>query len=503
MAKRAAFLTLAALDLERGTPTALHRQLYYRLSHAILTHRLAPGVRLPPTRALAAELGVSRNTVVNAFEQLLAEGYIEGKVGSGTYVSHALPDQVLQVRAQSSAPSRAMLARATLSKRGAIMASAPARDWQDSDKPRAFRPGIPALDEFPFAMWRRLAHKRWRDLPRDALGYGEPAGYRPLRESIAAYLGASRGVRCDPEQVIVVAGSQQALDLAARLLLDSGDIAWIEDPGYRGARGALLAAGARLVPVPVDAEGLRVEVGVAKNADARLAYVTPSHQYPLGVTMSLARRLTLLEWATHSNAWILEDDYDSEYRYAGRPLTALQGLDNAQRVIYIGTFSKVLFPALRLGYLVVPPNLVDAFVAARAMADRQSPTLDQAVLADFIAEGFFARHVRHMRTLYAERRAALVDAVARELGGLLEITSEEAGLHVLARLPKGVDDRVISRRAAKHNVETPALSDYALARLARGGLVLGYAAVNAREIREGVRQLASACSFAHPRKSRE
>ncbi|MBI5030914.1 MAG: PLP-dependent aminotransferase family protein [Chloroflexi bacterium] len=489
MPKRSSFLTLAAIDLDRSEPTALHRQLYYRLSNAILTRRLVPGTRLPPTRALAAELGVARNTVVNAFEQLLAEGYIEGKVGSGTYVSHALPDDVLQTRAKSSPPTRAISSSAALSKRGAIIASAPAKQWQDSGRPRAFRPGIPALDEFPFETWRQLANKRWRTLARDSLSYGEPEGYRPLRQAIVAYLGQSRGVRCEPEQVIVVAGSQQALDLAARLLLDPGDVVWMEEPGYRGARGALLAAGAKLVPVPVDAEGLRVDIGIRKAKAARVAYVTPSHQYPLGVTMSLARRLKLLEWAARSNAWILEDDYDSEYRYSGRPLTALQGLDTANRVIYIGTFSKVLFPALRLGYLVVPPNLVDAFIAARAMADRQSPVLDQAVLADFIAEGYFARHLRHMRALYAERRAALVDAVNRELDGMLEITSEQAGLHVMARLPQSIDDREVARRAATHNVEAPALSDYALTHLAYGGLVLGYAAVNENEIREGVRRL--------------
>lgn len=489
MAKRSSFLTLAAIDLDRSEPTALHRQLYYRLSIAILTRRLMPGTRLPPTRALAAELGVARNTVVNAFEQLLAEGYIEGKVGSGTYVSHALPDDVLQTRAKTNLPTRVKSTSATLSKRGAIIAAAPTTQWQDSGRPRAFRPGIPALDEFPFEVWRQLANKRWRTLARDLLSYGEPEGYPPLRQAIAAYLGQSRGVRCEPEQVIVVAGSQQALDLAARLLLDPGDVVWIEEPGYRGARGALLAAGAKLVPVPVDVEGLRVDVGIRKAKTARVAYVTPSHQYPLGVTMSLSRRLMLLEWAARSNAWILEDDYDSEYRYSGRPLTALQGLDNAQRVIYIGTFSKVLFPALRLGYLVVPPNLVDAFIAARVMTDRQAPVLDQAVLADFIAEGYFARHLRHMRTLYAERRAALVESVVRELDGMLEITSEQAGLHVLARLPKGVDDRAVAQRAATQDVEAPALSDYALTHLARGGLVLGYAAVNETEIREGVHRL--------------
>ena len=489
MAKQSSFLSLAAIHLERSHAIPLHRQLYNCLSEAILARQLVPGTRVPPTRALAAELGISRNTVVNAFDQLLAEGYLESKVGSGTFVSRALPDDALQIRARGNKSPHHQPPAAALSKRGALIAAAPPSHWQDSGKPHAFRPGVPALDEFPFDVWRRLANKCWRALPRDALAYGEPEGYRPLRQAIASYLGASRGVRCEMEQVIVVAGSQQALDLAARVLLDPGDALWIEDPGYRGARSAFLAAGARIIPVPVDAEGLRVDVGIAKCATARLVYVTPSHQYPSGVTMSLARRLALLDWAKRARAWVLEDDYDSEYRYAGHPLTALQGLDDAGRVIYIGTFSKVLFPALRLGYLVVPPGLVDVFTAARVMADRQSPVLDQAVLADFIADGYFARHLRAMRALYAERQAALVDAATRELGGALELAPADAGLHLLARLPKGMDDRVVSQRAAAQNVEAPALSDYAITRLARGGLVLGYAAVNAREIHDAIRRL--------------
>ncbi len=254
-------------------------------------------------------------------------------------------------------------------------------------------------------------------------------------------------MRCEASQVIVVNGAQQAVDLAARVLLDPGDTAWVEDPGYQGARGALIAAGIRLAPVPVDAEGLDVRRGARAAPGARLVYVTPSHQYPLGVTMSLNRRLALLEWASASGAWILEDDYDSEYRYAGRPLAALQGLDTAGRVIYVGTFSKVLFPALRLGYLVVPPELVDAFVAARALADRHSPSVTQAALADFIDGGHFARHVRRTRALYAERQAALVRAAQRTLGGLLEVAPAEAGMHLMGWLPVGVDDRVAARAA--------------------------------------------------------
>jgi GntR family transcriptional regulator/MocR family aminotransferase len=324
------------------------------------------------------------------------------------------------------------------------------------------------------------------------LSYGDPAGYRPLREAIAEYVIAARGVRCSAEQVIVVAGSQQGLDLAARVLLDVGDTAWLEDPGYIGARGALKSAGADVVPVPVDSEGLNVAEAVSRYPLARLVYITPSHQYPLGVTMSLPRRLALLEWAQRAGAWVLEDDYDSEYRYTGRPLPALQGLDTENRTVYLGTLSKTLFPSLRLGYLVVPPDLVDTFIAAKALADRHAPSVEQAVLTDFITQGHFARHIRRTRVLYAQRQAALVDAATRELTGLLEISPAEAGMHLVGYVPEGVDDQAVSQQAAAHKVEAPALSSYALMPLRRGGLLLGYAAVDERVIREGVRRLAAA-----------
>jgi GntR family transcriptional regulator/MocR family aminotransferase len=316
-----------------------------------------------------------------------------------------------------------------------------------------------------------------------------------LRETIAAHLGEARAVRCEASQVIVVTGAQQAVDLAARVLLDPGDTAWVEDPGYQGARGALVAAGIRLAPVPVDREGLDVRRGAREGPGARLVYVTPSHQYPLGVTMSLNRRLALLEWASASGAWILEDDYDSEYRYAGRPLAALQGLDTAGRVIYAGTFSKVLFPALRLGYLVVPPDLVDAFVAARALADRHSPSVTQAALADFIDGGHFARHVRRTRALYAERQAALVRAARRSLGGVLEVAPAEAGMHLMGWLVAGLDDRAAARAALTRNVDAPPLSGFRVRparRGERGGLVLGYAAYTPREIDDACGRLAAA-----------
>jgi GntR family transcriptional regulator/MocR family aminotransferase len=468
----------------------LYRQLYDELREAVLTGRLLAGARLPSTRTLASDLGISRNTVMTAFEQLLAEGYFEGKVGSGTFVARKLPDELLQVHTGGNrSPKRSA---EVLSRRGALLASIPVIPPRPQIAPRAFRPGPPAFEEFPFDVWAKLMTARWRRPTRDLLAYGDAAGYRPLREAIAAYIVGARGVRCDAKQVIVVAGSQQGLDLTARVLLDPGDRAWIEDPGYLGARGALLAAGAKLVPVPVDNEGINVAVGATRGPDARLIYASPSHQFPLGVTMSLTRRLALLEYATKSGAWIIEDDYDSQYRYAGRPLSALQGLDFNARVIYLGTFSKVMFPSLRLGYLVVPPDLVDAFSSARAIADRHSPSLEQAVLAEFITEGHLARHIRRMRSLYEERQNALVEAAARDLETLIEVRPSDAGMHLVGWLPEGVDDRVASEKAAAHGLEAPALSAFSIEPYHRSGLVLGYAAVNPREIREGIRRMADA-----------
>ncbi len=338
----------------------------------------------------------------------------------------------------------------------------------------------------------RLASRRLRGASAATLGYGDPAGYRPLREAIAAYLNGARAARCTPEQVIVLGGTQQAIDLVARLLLDPGAAAWVEEPGYIGARGALLAACVRLVPVPVDGDGLDVATGIARAPEARLAYVTPSHQFPLGPTLGLARRLELLAWADRAGAWIVEDDYDSEYRFAGRPLAALQGLDTAGRVIYLGTFSKVLAPALRLGYLVVPPDLVEAFVAVRALTDRHTPTLDQAVLADFIVEGHFARHLRRVRDLAAERQAALVSAAHDYLAGLVEVTPQLAGLHLVGRLPAGGSDRIAARRAAAAGIVVPPLSACYLGPAPQHGLLLGYASATPAALRDGVRTLAAA-----------
>jgi GntR family transcriptional regulator/MocR family aminotransferase len=505
--KHTASIATTTLVLDHFLSTPLYRQLYERVRGAILMGQLTAGTRLPSTRALARELGVARNTVMLAYGQLLAEGYLESKVGYGTVVACPLPETLLHIPGAAlhpPAPAHEQVRHAPLSHRGMALAHAPYIPRQllttEGQPIMAFRAGVPALDAFPHKLWAQIVARRVRhSLPR-LFVYQDPAGYRPLREAIASHLGMTRGVRCTADQVLITAGAQGGFDLAARLLLDPGDAAWVEDPAYPGARGALLGAGAQLVPVPVDQEGLDVAAGIARCPHARLASVTPSH-HPLGVTLSLARRLALLQWASQQSAWILEDDYDSEYRYTGHPLEALQGLDNANRVIYVGTFSKVLFPALRLGYLVVPPELGEAFIAARRFVDGHVTALEQAVVADFMLEGHFTRHLRRMRTLYAERQAAFVAELQHHLGDMLEIQPSEVGMHLVAWLPPRMDDRAAARQAAAHGVDTAAISSGGMEPMQRGGLILGYAAVAEHEIRDGVRRLAAALRSLPPTSS--
>jgi len=490
-------VTAITLPLDASSEVPYYIQLYQEMRKAILQGTLPAGVRLPSTRALAKQFSISRNTVTTAFDQLLAEGYLEGRAGSGTFVASRLPDDLLTVRTKRKESPPAAPREPRLSKSARLMMDTPLTasvfcSVGESKAPRAFKPHLSAFDEFPVEAWLKISARCWRKPQSDLLGYGNAAGYGPLREQIAAYVKASRAVHCEPEQVIVISGSQQGLDLAARLLVDPGESVWLEDPGYLGARAAFRSAGANLVPVPVDNEGLMVEAGIARDRRARVAYVTPSHQYPLGATMSLCRRLALLEWADRSNSWILEDDYDSEYRYSGRPLASLQGLDTKGRVIYIGTFSKVLLPSLRLGYLVVPPDLIDAFTRARGHADGHSPLVEQAVLAEFIAEGHFSRHIRRMRNLYEERQGYLVEALRQDLAGLLEAAPTEAGMNLIGWLPVGMDDRATALRAAEFDIDATPLSQHALEPMKRGGLLLGYAALSKREITLGARKLAKA-----------
>ncbi|HEX6370908.1 MAG TPA: PLP-dependent aminotransferase family protein [Longimicrobium sp.] len=480
---------LAGLDAEARLP--LHRQLYEEIRNAVLAGRIAPGDRIPSTRSLAQDLGVSRTTVLQAVDQLRAEGYLKSVVGSGTRVADVLPERLTQVR-RTAAPPVPPLPPSTLSARGAAIAATPRALQRVGREPRGFRLGIPALDLFPRKLWNRLLIQRARLTSVSELDYGPPAGVPALREAIASYVATSRGVRCTPDQVIVVAGVQQAIGFAARLLMDPGDEAWLEDPAWLAARAALTGAGARVVPVPVDARGIDVAEGIRRAPHARLVCVTPSHQYPLGVTTTLERRLMLLEWARGADAWILEDDYDSEFRYGGRPLMALQGLDGGSRVIYLGTFSKSVFPALRIGFVVVPQPLAEAFVRARLVTDQHPPTLDQLTLADFIRGGHFARHLRRMRRAHESRQNVLIEEVRRELGGLLTLQPSNAGLHMVGYLPADLPDREVERQALLRGVEISPLSPHYLGPVRQNGVLMGFASTGEAEIRHAVRQLALA-----------
>ena len=484
MSKIATSFPHVTIALDRSSATSLYRQLYDHVRNAILSGRLAPGTRLPSTRELASELNIARNTVLNTFEQLYAESYLERRVGDGTYVSHQLPDDLLRVNNQQSTQTHRKRANAA-----GFMAVSVANY---SGPPRPFRTGTPAFDAFPYKLWGRLLAQRWSNSAGEMLQYSDSAGYLPLRKAIAAYISTTRGVRCTPEQLIITSGSQHALEIVIRTVLKTGDKVWIEDPGFLGARASFIAANANLVPVPVDNEGLNTASGIERCSDPNLIYVTPSHQYPLGSTLSLSRRLALVKLAARCGAWIIEDDYDSEFRYVGRPLAALQGLDTEQRVIYIGTLSKVLFPSIRIGYIVAPPDLFDALLSARCLGGHQSATLDQAVLADFISQGHFARHIRRMRVLYAERQQALVNAAKRELNGLLEIKPSDAGMHLLGWLPEHVDDQQAFRKATAAGVEVTPLSAYCIEPPKRGALRLGYTGYKSREIWRATRRLAEA-----------
>ena len=470
---------------------SLNQRLYRGLRQGILEGRLPPGTRLPSSRSLAGDLGLSRNVVVMAFDRLLDEGYVEARVGSGTYVSRSLPDAATapwhpaaaDARASAAPPRLSVHARRVVGLAPLPAPTAPLRSGLRCE----FRYGLPAISDFPSEAWARIVSRRARRVSLRTLRYGRALGYAPLREAIAHYVTRARGVAATPDQVIVVNGSQQALDLVTRLLVDPGDRVVIEEPGYQGARHVFLAAGARLVPVPVDASGLDV-AKLPRRGAPRLAYVTPSHQFPLGGVMPLGRRLELLRWAEDTGAHILEDDYDSEFRYEGRPVEAVQSLDRSGRVVYAGTFSKTLFPSLRLGYLIVPPAMVPAMAALKFLIDMQAPTFEQEVLTDFITEGHFERHVRRTRARNAARRAALLDALEQDLGDRVEVVGANAGVHVVVWL-RGVEASqldAVRHRVAEQGVGIYGVEPHYLQPPRRAGLLFGYACLTERDIREGI-----------------
>ena len=491
MARKSGIGTLLSFDLEREGPTPLFQQLYRQLRQAVLEGRVRPGVRLPATRFLARELGLSRNTVLTAYEQLASEGFLELRHRSGVFVAEDLPiaEPVALETPPTPAPRIGKRGQATIGSRPVVdpRSTPEANRW-----PGCFASALPDVSSFPFDLWARLLARTWRR-PSAQLPVGGDAGGHPdLRAAIAHYVGEARGIACDPDHVLVVSGIRQALDLTCRLLLDPGDAAWMENPGHPGLRAVLVANGLHVASVPVDSEGIDVAAGRRMAPRARLACVAPSHQYPLGVALSLQRRLMLLDWAREAQAWVLEDDYDSEYRYAGRPLAALKSLDADHRVIYVGTLSKLMFPSLRLAYLVAPPQLADAFRRLRAALDDQPSMVAQPALAELFRSGHLAAHARRMRQTYAARQRAFLAAAEIHLDGLVAFKPEDSGLHLVGhprgRL-KGRHDHALAAVARRDGIVLSCLSEYDAAGGGPEGLMFGYAAAPEHLVVPALRRL--------------
>jgi GntR family transcriptional regulator / MocR family aminotransferase len=476
-----------AIAVDRRASKPLHKQIYDGYRSMIVSRNLRAGQQIPSSRTLAFELKISRIPVLTAYAQLLAEGYFETRIGAGTFVCSSLPDEPAPNDRRTSQLAPARTAKRTIAQRALRLPPYERIPWLRGLG--AFSVSQPAYDLFPFRTWSALVMRHCRNPRASELHYGGPMGFEPLREVICTYLRTARAVRCDPEQVMIVSGSQQALEISARVLLDTDDSVWVEEPGYWLTRHVLTLAECRLVPVPVDGEGLDVAAGIRRCRKARAIFVAPSHQFPLGATMSASRRLQLLRWAERSGSWIVEDDYDSEYRYDSMPIASLQGLDSNSRVVYTGTFSKTLFPALRLGYIVIPRDLVGRFAAVRHAMDIGSPYLYQAVLTDFMNEGHFARHIRRMRLLYNERRIALVENLRQYFGSVLEVRGAEAGMHCLVTLPERFDDVEIAQHAARERLWLTPLSPYYLGKAPRQGFILGFGSTPAGEMPRAVRHL--------------
>ncbi len=490
MPKRAYQSEVVPVQLDRADPAPLFRQLYIGLRDAILSGALVAGARLPATRAMADSLAIARNTVITAYEQLRVEGYLEGRVGSGTIVARNLPvDYPVAVRPiaaadRSAVPAprrRRLTAQAEIAQNFIGAATTRARG--------AFEIDTPALDALPQETLRRLLTPKLRKGFRELLTPSETAGTEPLRRAIAEWAQASRGIACTADQVVVTAGGQHGIDLVARALLVAGDVACVEDPGDPFVRTQLMGLGAEVHGIPVDDEGMMVEKFLDMRATARLVHVTPSNHLPLGGTMPMARRMALLDWAQRTGGVILEDDCDSEFRYSSRPLAALKALDRADNVVYVGTFSRIILPSLRMGYLILPEDLVRPVVAIRAMTDRHPPPLEQSLVADFLLNGHFSTHVRRMRKLYADRQQMLVDALTAEFGDLFDLRPAGAGMHLIGWLPKGWDDREFGAVAEKYGIIVRPLSPYYYKRPPRNGLLLGHASLTSGQLRFGVRQL--------------
>lgn len=467
-------------------PLSLREQLVRFFRKGVADGTLQSGIRLPASRVLAQELGLSRITVSGAYEQLVAEGFLEARRGAGTYVAARIADE----KPLSSTPSPQERQRAPVSLRARRLAGVDSMSMARAAWP--LTPGLPALDAFPYALWGRLEGRFWRRRPIPDLSYGDPQGFLPLREALAEYLGAARGVVCDAQQIIITPGAQAAVSIATLALTDIGDRVWIEDPGYDAAYRSLVLAGVAAVGIRVDAEGLDIDDGRNRAPDARLAMVSPSHQYPLGVTMSLKRRLALLQWAKDADAFILEDDYDSEFRYECAPTPAVKALDDDnQRVIYIGTLSKLLAPGLRLGFLVAPDDLIDALCAVRNGTDHRVPPPLQATAAEFIGNGYLGAHIRRSRALYTERRAALLSAIDAEGGGWMTLPTAATGLHLVAALPDDCNDQALAAAARTQQIGVMPLSGYFVdaTRTTRPGLLMGFGNTRPESMKGAIRAL--------------
>lgn len=476
---------LYAFRVDRKGDAPLFRQIYAQMRAAILSRALRAGAKLPSSRELALRLAVSRTAVVAAYEQLLAEGYVTGKTGAGTYIAADLPEPFVGTRPKQRR-------RTTPAGRTAASPARPVRETLDvtfHSEPRPFNLGRTLLDARTVELWRKLTARSLRTFGAEHLGYGDPRGTAALRGHICDYLRAARAVRCDPEQIVITAGTQHAIDIVIRTLADPDSEAWVEDPGYPLTRLALMAAGVTVHAVPVDEKGIDVETGKRLAPRARAVFVTPSHQFPTGVQLAMPRRLELLAWAREAGAWIVEDDYASEFRYGGRPLASLQGLDDGERVIYIGTLNKALFPGLRLGYAVLPPALLRPFVTARYLMDRQPSTLCQAVVTDFMAEGHFAAHIRRMRAAYQDQRDTLVAALQRRLGDHLSVDPPDQGMHLVAYLRRGLSDVAIENAARDHGVIVRAMSRMYVAAPAQSALMFGFSGYPRQTIGPAVARL--------------
>lgn len=472
---------------EKNKNQSLYDWLYRSIREGIINGRFSEGIKLPSSRELSSQYKISRGTVVNVYEQLVSEGYLESKTGYGTRVSSELPDLKWMISKKKQKIKQKLFKKnpKKLSQKSSIIKKVKLTPSTPKNT-KAFRTHLPDLNLFPIDIWSRIAGRRMRNLPKNLLGVGDPQGYYPLREVLSEYLQTSRAVNCTPEQIIITSGVHQALEIAAKAILDPKDSVWLEDPGFIGARNIFDVFEAQIHPIPVDNNGMNIDKGIEICKKPRLIYTTPSHQFPIGCNLSLKRKMKLLEFARSSGSWIFEDDYDSEYRYNSKPLPSLQSLDNYDSVLYSSSFSKVLFMDVRIGYLIVPQNYVNLFIKAKAVSERFTSTLNQAILCDFITEGHFGRHLRKTRQIYKTRYEALNEYISKKLSGIAILEKSNAGLQTILWLPKKIDDIKFSKQARKAGLELLPVSPFYLSKKKRNGVILGFASLNEGEIKKGV-----------------